>query len=180
MNMYKARTKQGGVVLIVSLIFLLLLAILATTVSETNLLQLQMAGNDEAKMEVTQRALAIVDAILDDTDNIPVVGNIGYKVCDKNNSATRPAACDELEIAVSPLLLDSAAEIKYSVERVGPLEVPVPFLDESIAGSATAVKVARQQITVIFDRTDEKRGAVELVQGYLRLIVSTGAVTSGG
>ncbi len=180
MTMGSGQNKQGGVVLIVSLIFLLLLAILATTVSETNLLQLRMARNDEAKMEVTQRALAIVDAILDDTDNIPVVGNIGYKICETDTATIPTTGCDEHEITMPTELLDSLADIDYYVERVGPLEVAVPFLDEDMAGSATAVKVARQQITVSFDRTETNQGAVTLVQGYLRLIVSTGSVTTSG
>ena len=172
MTLRRKGMRQGGAVLIVSLIFLLLLGLLATTVSETNLLQLQMAGNDESRMEVNQRALALIDAVLDDMDNLPVVGKIGYRICRREASLASAAGCDERRIRVPSLLLDDDAHIDYYVERAGPLETPLPFLDEDIAGSATALKLARQNIIVRFDRADQNRGTVELVQGYLQLIVS--------
>jgi len=178
MNIQHRPGRQQGVVLIVSLIFLLLLAILATTVSETNILQLRMAGNDESKMEATQRALAIVDAILDEGTNVPVVGDVGYRICDEDSSSpTLPSDCKEYEITIPSDLIVDAGVVKYHVERAGPLEAPAPYLDEDIAIGAGA-RVATQKIVVTVDRLQGDRGAVELVQGYLRLIISGGTIVS--
>ena len=73
------RSRQEGAVLIIALMFLLLLTLVATTGAETSTLQLQMAGNEQSRVEAQQQALAIIDAILDDSDNTPVVGGVGSK-----------------------------------------------------------------------------------------------------
>ncbi|MEP1471489.1 MAG: PilX N-terminal domain-containing pilus assembly protein [Halieaceae bacterium] len=167
--------QQQGVVLIVSLFFLLLLSILAAAMSQTNILQLQMAGNDAAKVDSMQRALAIVDAMIDNTDNTPVVGDIGYRVC-PTTPGPNTTGCNQTTISlpadVAAEVLDAGIEIDYYVDRVGPLETPAPFFDEGGSFSADSFKVARQEVTVRFDRTDANLGLSEVTQGYLRLIVS--------
>lgn len=180
MNMKYETGKQRGVVLIVSLIFLLLLALLAISLIETNTLQLEMASNDEDKMEAQHRALAIIDSILDDTDNTPVAGDVGYRVCADSIDPNTPN-CDEFLISISDTsLLDasSGAKVEYYVERVGPLEAPIPFFDENVVSSSASFSVARQEITVIFDRTAQQRGYSKVSQGYLRMITSPGTITT--
>ena len=41
-----------------------MLGLIAATVARTNLLQLHMAGNDEARIAAMQQALAAVDSVL--------------------------------------------------------------------------------------------------------------------
>ena len=163
------------------LFFLLLLTILAAAMSQTNILQLQMAGNDEAKMESMQRALAIVDAMLDDTQNTPVTGDVGYRIC-PTTPGPNTVGCDQtilsLRADVAAQVLDANVDIDYYVDRIGPLETPAPFFDEDDVYSADSFKVARQEITVRFDRTDENLGLSEISQGYLRLIVSPATIVT--
>jgi len=183
--MKKTLSRQRGVVLIVSLIFLLLLSILVSTMIQTNTLQLQMAGNDEAKMESMQRALAIVDFIVDNAKNTPVTGDVGYRICAEHADPDIPVlidSCDEYVIGITDVALldeDSGVEVEYFVDRAGPLETAIPFMDESIVSSSTAFSVARQEITVRFDRTDQGGGVSTVSQGYLRLITSPGSISTG-
>lgn len=173
-------TKQSGVVLMVSLFFLLLLALLALTVIETNTLQLEMAANDEHKMEVQHRALAIIDAILDEAANTPLIGGIGYRVCASTADPNSPG-CDEYLISIDDAsLLDasSGAAVDYYVDRVGPLAAPMPFFNEEVVSSAISFTAARQEITVVFDRTEQQRGYSHVSQGYMRLIASPGAIST--
>lgn len=162
--------EQGGMVLIVSLLLLLVLAILATTTSETNILQLQMAGNDQAKAESMQHAFAIVDSIIDNRDNTAVVGDVGYKLCDSDASTRVGITCNEELINIDSGLVDPDADVGYYVQRVGPEITSAPFLDEDFASSSASFSVARQEVTVTYDRSDERLGKVEIVQGLLRLI----------
>jgi len=184
------KLKQNGMVLIVSMLFLLLLSVLVATMIQSNTLQLQMAGNDESKMESMQRALAIVDVIVDKTQNVPVTGDIGYRVCQAQADPDNPVDiedCDEYLITVSDETLldkdesrfDGAPTVEYYVERTGPLETAIPFMDESVVSSSTAFAVARQELTVTFDRSNQGGGSSKVTQGFLRLIPAPGAISTG-
>ena len=167
MNRYQlnSRGQQKGLVLIVSLLVLLLLAIIATTVSETNLLQLRMAGNEQAKTEALQRSLALVDAILDNASNTPVVGGIGYKICKQGVSG---GGCNTSTITVDGTLEPAAiGDFDYFVTRVGPLETTIPVMSEQMASSGTAYKAAKFEITSDYDGSDENLGRARVVQGIL-------------
>jgi|SRR6056300_173740 len=166
--------RQSGAVLVVSLILLLLLGLLATSVSENSLLQVQMSGNDEAKLAAQQEAFAIVDAIIDNSGSAPVLGDLGYTVCSVDPSQ-QPGACNETTIDLSSVgVIPSDANVTFYVERVGPEEVPLPFIDASRAGSASRFKLARHEIVVDIDRTDRGRGRVQLVQGLIRVLPESG------
>lgn len=160
------RSGQKGAVLLVSLLILLLLAIIATTVSETNLLQLQMAGNDEAKASAMQRSLAVIESILSDGDNTPVIGDIGHKICD--TGAPDPnSTCDTKAINIDSSLLPATGETDYYAVRVGPLATTVPVMNQNMASSSTAYKAAKFEVHASYDGTDEKLGRVKVVQGVM-------------
>jgi type II secretory pathway pseudopilin PulG len=168
--------QQSGAVLVVSLILLLLLGLLATSVSENSLLQVQMSGNDEAKLAAQHEALAIVDAIIENSESAPVLGDLGYTVC-STDEAQQPSACDESTIDLSSLgVIPSDANVTFYVQRVGPEEVPLPFVDATRAGSASRFKLARHEIVVDIDRTHQGRGRVQLVQGLIRVLPESGGV----
>ena len=166
MNTGQLHERQRGMVLIVSLLLLLAMAMLAMTVSQTNVLQLQMTGNDQAKMESLQHGLAITDAIIADKGNTAVVGDVGFRLCDVGLTS----GCDDYLITIDSAVLDADATIDYYVERTGPDLTSAPFLDEEFASSAAAFSVARQGIVVRYDRSSSGLGKVEVVQGLLRLI----------
>jgi hypothetical protein len=159
-----SRTRQKGAVLIVTLMFMLLLALVATTGAETSTLQLQMAGNEQSRVEAQQRSLAILDAIMDDSDNAPVVGGVGYKICDLTATNT---SCDlkEIDLSTTVTTVPSGVGVDYFVTRVGPLEVDAPSMDEEQASSASAYKFARQEITASFDGSQARLGRSTIVQG---------------
>ena len=173
MNTGRLHQRQQGMVLIVSLLLLLAMALLAMSVSQTNVLQLQMSGNDQAKMESLQHGLAITDAIIADKGNTAVVGDVGFRLCDVGLTTEEAIAlgCNDDLIVVDSAVLDpDADDIEYYVERVGPELTSAPFLDEDFASSAAAFSVARQEIVVSYDRSSSGLGKVEVVQGLLRLI----------
>ena len=83
--------------MIIAMIFLLLISLVASTAAETNSLQMHMAGNQQLQLTAHQRVMAITDAILADTDNTPVIGNVGFKICDADSTDT---SCDAAVIAL--------------------------------------------------------------------------------
>ena len=159
-----AGRQQKGAALIVALLFLVLISLVAITGAETSTLQLQMAGNEQSRLEAQQQAMAVIDAIMDDTDNAPIVGGIGFKICD---TADTDASCDlkEIELASSVTTVPTGVDVDYFVTRVGPLEVDAPSMSEELASSASAYKFARQEITASIDGTDARLGNSVIVQG---------------
>jgi hypothetical protein len=162
---------ERGAVLILSLFFLLLLTIVATTTTQTSTLQLQMAGNDQAKVEAQQRVMAVIDGIMDDTDNTPIVGAIGYKVC-KTGDADN--TCDETLIALSSgvTTVPTGATLTFHVLRKGPLTAGAPVMSENAASSASAFNVARYEIIAEYDGSAARLGSSSIVQGMLVKIPS--------
>ena len=150
--------------LIIALIFLLLISLVAATAAETSTLQLQMAGNNQSRVEAQQRVLAILDAIMDDKDNTPIVGDIGYKICD---TSSIDVSCDQtlISLASSVTTVPSGADKDYYVTRMGPLETDAPVMSEDMASSASAYKVARYEITASFDGSAARLGNSSIVQG---------------
>jgi Tfp pilus assembly protein PilX len=162
--MHNFPRKQDGMVMIISLIFLLLLSLVATTTAETNTLQLKMAGNSQLQADAQQRVMAILDAILDNPTNTPVVGAIGHKICDQGSG---DASCDQTLITLDASLTNvpSGSSNDYFVTRMGPLETGAPVMAESMASSASAFNVARYEIAASFQGDAVRLGNSTIVQG---------------
>jgi hypothetical protein len=154
LNMKPLPRKQNGLVLLVSLLILLLIGVVATTVTETNIMQLRMAGNDESKTAALERALAVVDAILDRAKNTPVVGGIGYQV-------------PKDSIVIHEEVTNAKGTFGYSVTRVGPLETTIPVMNQAMASSGTEYRAARFELTATYDGSAHNLGKATVVQGVL-------------
>ncbi len=163
----RGNARQGGAVLLVAMIFLLLLAIIAGTVSQTSVLEFFMAGNAQFREEAFQQSQAIVDEITGDIDNFPVIGDIGYKVCKNGVSG-----CN----ANLPVLNANVANADFSVERRGPLILEsLPFRQgESSSSSSPNFDAAIFEIDVDVDGSDQRLGSASIVQGVAVRIVSSG------
>ena len=161
------RKSQGGIVLIVCLLILLLIGIVATTTSEVSLLQLYMAGNDESKSDALERALAAVDAIIDNAENTPVVGGIGFEICKVGETCDAPIIDLRATDPGDPSLPDLDNYPSYTVTRVAPLETTIPVMDESMASSGINYKAARFEVSATYDDTDSGQGRSTVVQGVL-------------
>ena len=150
--------------MIIALMFLLLIALVAATASETSTLQLQMAGNDQLRVDAQQRVMAILDAILDNENNTPVIGDIGYKICD---TGSLEASCDLTLITLDSSVTDvpTGTSNDYFVTRMGPLETGAPVMSESMASSASAFNVARYEVTASFQGDAVRLGNSTIVQG---------------
>lgn len=161
---------QSGMVLLVTLLILLLMAIIAATVTETNVMQLRMAGNDEAKTDALQRALAVVDGLIDRPGNTPVIGDVGYTLCspdapDPNN------VCNEKTLAVPPGVIAVSEKSKYDyyVERMGPKTVSLGAIgrrDEDEADNFEYLG-ATFEVAGSYDGTGDNLGRAAVVQGVL-------------
>ncbi len=153
---------QRGVVLIVTLVFLLLMSFLASSLYENHLLQLRMAGNEQARSEAMQGALALVDGVVATESNFPIRGPEGYRICPADLSSE---SCDEATIVLGLEIPPVGKSHDYSVQRRPPLEALLPVMDEDRASSGKHYRTAVFEISASA-RTPVGQG-VALYQGFL-------------
>ncbi|MEH6518577.1 MAG: hypothetical protein V7742_18010 [Halioglobus sp.] len=159
--------RQSGAILLIAMIFLLLLAIIAGTVSQTSILEFLMAGNAQFREEAFQQSQALVDEITADINNFPVIGDVGYKVCKIGDSGCNAYTLD-------PESATSNAE--FSVVRRGPLILEsLPFRQgESSASSSPNFDAAIFEVNVAVDGSAQRLGSAQIVQGVAVRIASSG------
>jgi len=155
---------QRGVVLAVSLLVLLLLGIIATTVARSNLLQLHMAGNDEARTAAMQHALALVDAVLPSAVGIVPAGDVGSRLCLPDSTG---ADCDNYSLVLESGALPAVGITNVAVTRVAPLEERMPVLAEAQASSTVYYRVAKLEVQVSYDGSAASLGRATIAQGLL-------------
>lgn len=162
---------QRGAVLIVSLLVLLLLGLIATTVTRTNQLQLRMAGNTENRTAAMQQALGAVDAVLDSPTSTPLSGGVGHIICAAD--AAPELACGEHTLQLPPDALPDVGALDVHVVRLEPAVARMPVLAEDSASSAVYYRVAKFEVRAAYEGTAEGLGRVAIAQGVLvRLPVS--------
>ena len=165
--------RQRGAVLLLSMIFLLLLAMVAGTTMHTTTLEVRMAGNNQFREEAFQQAQAVATAIADDEDNFPVTGGVGYTLC---GSGDTDADCDATTVDVDAAILAApgGVDVSYRVERQGPAVIEgVPFRQaQNRASSSLAFDAAVFETAVAVDGSSVRLGSAEVAQGVARLVAS--------
>jgi hypothetical protein len=168
-------TSQRGAILLLSMICLLLIAMVAGTTMHTSILELRMAGNDQFREEAFQKAQAVATALMENPDNFPVAGLVGYTVCASGSS---DPGCDATTISVPAAVTSAPAgvAVDYRVERQGPLIVPgLPFRQsQSSTSSSLAFDSAFFEAQVTVDGGAVSLGRSEVAQGVGRVIASAG------
>ena len=166
------KQRQEGAVLLIAMIFLLLLAIIAGTVSQTSILEFFMAGNAQLREEAFQQAEAITSELVGDIDNFPVIGKIGYTMCESGKALG--ADCDDN----LPVVKSDTTNAEFSVVRRGPLILEsLPFRQgEGDASSSPNFDAAIFEIDVgvNVDGAAPRLGSAQIVQGVAIRIVSSG------
>lgn len=163
---------QGGAVLIVALIFLLLTAMISGTIMQTSILEVKMAGNEQLREEAFQQVQAIANAITANPNNIVVSGDVGYRICPAG-----VGGCDSNAISLVPAIttVNEGVDLEYYAERQAPLFAPMPFrMSEENAGSAAAYSAALFEISARYDGTDMGLSRAEIAQGIAVRVANSG------
>lgn len=155
---------QRGVVLVVSLLVLLVLGVIAATMARTSLLELRMAGNEEARIAALQQALTGIDAVLADPANLPPASTLGHRSCLDGVTAT---GCDDHAITIASAALPATGDLDLAAVRVAPLAGPMPVMAQDRASSAIHYVVGKFEVQARYDGSGEQRGHAALAQGVL-------------
>jgi len=162
---------QQGSVLLISLIFLLILTLAATTTMRTSTMELRIASNEQTRVSTLELTQSIVDQVVGNPDNIIVSGDVGFVNC-----TTNVAGCSQQTITIDETVLPAAKQANAAVivERLSPALTPAP---RGINSSADAFYAARFEVETDYDGIDDNEGRVGLVQGVI-VLVPRGAQTN--
>lgn len=156
---------QRGSVLLLALVFMLLLAMIATTVMRTGVLQLHMAGNDQFLEEAYHQANAIATELSLDPENFYPGGDAGDANC------AREAQDPDCDYHLLPVPLHAATpagvSLDYRITRQPPLlwrGFPVRESEET-ASSSVRFDAAIFEISVHIDGAGKRLGSAQVAQG---------------
>jgi hypothetical protein len=159
------RQRQGGAILVITLVFLLAISVLTVSSMQSSNIGLFMAQNEESRITAAQGAQALADAIVSNPAATPVVGGAGYTICTPGESN-----CNRSDLTITDAVLADAIAKGYitgRVQREGPLLRPPP---RSIASSIDKFTSASFEVTTTYDRTDESLGRQQITEGVLVLV----------
>lgn len=156
---------QRGVTLVTSLVFLVIVSLLAVSSMRGSTLGTSMAQNEEARLESMQVAQALGEAILGSPSSTPVIGGAGFANCTAGETG-----CDRYLIDLPAGLLQdevAAGNLSARFERLTPPDRAPP---RTIESSMDKFSAASFQIVSTYDRSDEGLGRSRLSQGLLILV----------
>ena len=158
-------TASRGAVLLLALVFMLMLAIIASTVVQTAILQLRMAGNDQNLEEALHKAQAIATELSLNPDNFSLEGDVGDTNCPVGDQSLN---CDRNELQTpGSAAAPAGVEIDYRVTRQDPLlwrGLPVRE-EQDAASSSSSFDAAIFEIDVRIDGSEKRLGSAHIVQG---------------
>ncbi|QIB66350.1 PilX N-terminal domain-containing pilus assembly protein [Kineobactrum salinum] len=161
---------QRGAVLLLAMVFLLLLAIISSSVVRTSVLEFRMAGNDQFREEALQKAQAIAAALAEDPANFRLTGGVGYTRC----RAGGGCESETLAVAAATEAVPAGVDVSYRIRRQAPLVVKsLPFRQaESNASSSQVFDAAIFEVGVTVDGSAVRLGSAEVLQGIAVRIAS--------
>lgn len=158
-------TRQRGAALITALIFLVIITMLSLSSMRSSILELRQSSNDEVRVAAFESAQAIIDGVLDTPGNMPVVGDVGYRVCSGSG-----ADCDQTGMALPDGMYATeigAGQVDVKVTRLSPLYRPPP---RGLGTSARMLTAVAFQIDADYDRTADGFGNAEITQGVIVVV----------
>jgi hypothetical protein len=147
-----AGRKQKGAVLLVALLLLVAITVLTTTAVTTGIMELRMASNMEAASNTFQTAVAAVDFVISDPDNLPTVGPLNI-----------PTA---VTLTATPFSTTGNDSVTASATRTDDCALPPRMTN---ATSILAYSAFNYEIASEILKNDTGMGQSSMLQGYILL-----------
>ena len=154
-----ANTQQRGAVLLVTLVFLVVLAVMGLSSMRTAKLELRMAGNDADRANAHQIAQAMIDAVVATPAMTPVIGTVGFTVCTPGQPNCN---LDSIFMPAGPLAGEvGAGHLSATAQLISAGAAPPGM------GYSSDFDGAYYSVTATYDRSDEGLGNTSVTQGLV-------------
>jgi hypothetical protein len=157
--------RERGAILLLALVFMLMLALIVSSVMHSAVLQLHMSGNDQFVEQASNTAQAVAAELSLNADNFRLDTKVGQSNCPRG--VTGADCVVNLLSVTEPTDLPAGVELDYRVTRQEPLiYVGFPVREsEYAASSSNSFDAALFEINVRFDGAPKKLGSSHVVQG---------------
>lgn len=162
-------SSQRGAVLIVSLVLLVGVTLVSLASIHTGLLEVMMAGNEEARMTAFQKAQAGAEGILANESNFVVVGLVG----DSNCTASKSGETCHATNLVFPTGIDTNKHWAKT-KRLNPLLSCPP---RAFATSCDVFQVAHFSADSRYSDVALRGGRSQVVEGFMVMVPLPGEET---
>lgn len=154
-----ARAAQRGVALAVALILLVVMTLMVLSGVRMSSNELRMALNDEIRVNAFEQAQSLVDTVIRDFSNTPVLAD-GEALC--LNSSEAMCDDEDLKLPDGTHFDKDDTTINVMITRIPPQSAPPP-----VGSGFSADKFASAQHRVIgkFKRNTEGEGSAEIREG---------------
>lgn len=160
-QMQKTRRKQRGAVMMVTLVFLVVLGIMALTSVQSSKMELRMAGNEAVRAIAHQISQALIDAIIATPLMTPVIGNTGFMLCTNGQPG-----CDLASLFMPGVLAaDVATGDLFATAQLVQIGPPPP----GTGYSADDFEANYYTVASTYDRSDDGLGRAAITQGIIIL-----------
>lgn len=161
----RTQAAHCGAVLPLAMVFTLMLAIIATTVMQSAIMQWYMAGNNQFFEEAFLTAQGVATQLSLEPANFPLAGGVGYTNCPLLGEAT---GCD-LRQLITPVfaVVPAGVELDYRVIRQDPLlskGFPIRESEDTVS-SSDSFDAAIFEIDVLVNGGENRLGSAHVVQG---------------
>lgn len=170
-------TRQRGAALATALIFLVILTLLGVTAVRSGTTALQLAGNEQSRIEAAELAQAIVDEIADNAGNLQILPGTSYRDCFTSPVSPGGAEPDFSCASSNPDLIDTDYEY-YAYGEVRRLEPEVMPIRSYMNSSGAHFSGALFEVTGGYERRAEGFGAAEISEGVVRLNPKTAGLVT--
>lgn len=169
-----SRRGSRGAVLLLAMVFLVLMTLVAVTVTKTSVQEFQMAGNAQFREDAFQQAQAIVSELITTRDNFPIYGDVGYTICVAGDTDPDCNGTNVLA-AIDSDDVPAGVTVNYRVVRQGPLFTEgLPFRQsQASASSSPAFDSAIFEVSADIDGTAARLGSASVVQGVAIRVASS-------
>ncbi|MBA6253689.1 MAG: type IV pilus assembly protein PilX [Colwellia sp.] len=151
--------KQSGVVLIVSLVFLIALTAVAAALMQNTTIDMKMSGASEEKVVATQEAVSAIDEVI-------------YKEVTQI-SGTNAFASEIAKFPLSPVV-SSASNTSAEITLANPYKIAADCPHSRAASSVQVFKcnVLKVQVTRLYGRTN--KSTIEVNSGVSQQLLNVG------
>lgn len=163
-TMQPFRSRQQGVALVTALVFLIIITALALAAMRSSTLELRMSANDEFATTAAQVAMGVAEAVSATPGSTPVVGDVGYRICNGTNPDDE-VECNDTSLVLTAESIPTSGTFWVGVERLGSESRPPP---RGIGSSleqfgAAAFRVHSRYVNPQGNRADAYEGVLVLV-----------------
>lgn len=167
-NLWTCQRTQQGVALATALIFLVVITLVGLVAMRSSVVELRLARNNQFEIEATQKAQAIVDAVLAEPADLSTDLAPGDTKCYASGT-NAPTACSTASAAdlLDPQNALFQSGVYAEVRRMPPAQVPLPgpLLTSMDKFTAAAFAVRGQ-----YDQAAAGLGAADIEQGVIKLV----------